>query len=196
MSTSATGTRSPPRILSRMVRLLAGLMSLNTATKKQFAISLRNYGTADRELLVTGIGLAALMNLRGHVEPDMAMRYLDVTLTDLKREYQLARSKPQHLTPQPNPPVARFELASSACSTCWRWTAERCQPALPAPPARPPPVHKNRRGKGRRAQPNPRLRQRLAGKARHRTGIRVLHEPQNKILIDNCNSRGVPRPVA
>jgi hypothetical protein len=59
MSTSAPGTRSPPRILSRMVRLLAGLMALNTATKKQFAISLRNYGTADRELLVTGIGLVS-----------------------------------------------------------------------------------------------------------------------------------------
>ena len=24
----------------------------------------------------------------------------------------------------------------------------------------------------------------------------VLREPQNKIFIDNCNSRGVPRPVA
>ncbi len=31
----------------------------------------------------------------------MTMRYLDVALTDLQREFQLARSKPRHLTPQP-----------------------------------------------------------------------------------------------
>jgi len=47
-------------------------------------------GRADRGLLVAGIGLSALMNLLGRVEPDMAIRYLDVTLTDLKREFQLA----------------------------------------------------------------------------------------------------------
>ena len=57
-------------------------------------------------MLRAGVGLPALMNLLGHVDPDMTMRYLDVTLTDLKRELQLARSKPRHLTPQPNPPVA------------------------------------------------------------------------------------------
>jgi hypothetical protein len=32
-------------------------------------------------------------------------RYLDVTLTDLKREFQRARSKPRHLTPQPKTPM-------------------------------------------------------------------------------------------
>ena len=58
------------------------------------------------EMLRAGVGLPALMNLLGHVDPDMTMRYLDVTLTDLKREFQLARSKPRHLTPQPNPAVA------------------------------------------------------------------------------------------
>jgi site-specific recombinase XerD len=53
------------------------------------------------EMLRAGVGLPALMNLLGHVDPDMTMRYLDVTLTDLEREFQLARSKPRHLTPQP-----------------------------------------------------------------------------------------------
>ena len=53
------------------------------------------------ELLRAGVGLPALMNLLGHVDPDMTMRYLDVTLTDLQREFQLARSKPRHLAPQP-----------------------------------------------------------------------------------------------
>ncbi len=30
----------------------------------------------------------------------MTMRYVDVALTDLKREFLLARSKPRHLAPQ------------------------------------------------------------------------------------------------
>ena len=41
------------------------------------------------------------MKLLGHVDPAMTMRYVDVALTDLQREFQLARSKPRHLTPQP-----------------------------------------------------------------------------------------------
>jgi site-specific recombinase XerD len=57
------------------------------------------------EMLRAGVGLPALMNLLGHVDPDMTMRYLDVTLTDLQREFQLARSKPRHLAPQPRTPV-------------------------------------------------------------------------------------------
>jgi hypothetical protein len=35
----------------------------------------------------------------------MTMRYLDVTWTDLQREFQLARSKPRHLAPQPRTPL-------------------------------------------------------------------------------------------
>jgi integrase len=58
------------------------------------------------EMLRAGVGLPALMNLLGHVDPDMTMRYLDVTLTDLQREFQLARSKPRHLSPQPKTPTA------------------------------------------------------------------------------------------
>jgi hypothetical protein len=57
-------------------------------------------------MLRAGVGLPALMNLLGHVDPDMTMRYLDVTLTDLQREFQLARSKPRHLAPQPKTPFA------------------------------------------------------------------------------------------
>ena len=56
------------------------------------------------EMLRAGVGLPALMKLLGHVDPDMTMRYLDVTLTDLQREFQLARSKPRHRTPQPKAP--------------------------------------------------------------------------------------------
>ena len=57
-------------------------------------------------MLRAGVGLPALMDLLGHVDPDMTMRYLDVTLTDLKREFQLAHSKPRHLAPQPKSRLA------------------------------------------------------------------------------------------
>jgi integrase len=62
------------------------------------------------EMLRAGMTFPALMNLLGHVDPDMTMRYVDVTLTDLKREFQLARSKPRHLTPQPSLSVAPLRV--------------------------------------------------------------------------------------
>jgi hypothetical protein len=40
------------------------------------------------------------MKLLGHTNPEMTMRYLDVTVTDLQREFQLARSRPRHLAPK------------------------------------------------------------------------------------------------
>jgi hypothetical protein len=56
------------------------------------------YGT---EMLRAGVGFATVMKLLGHTDQGMTMRYVDVTLTDLQREFQLARSKPRHLAPQP-----------------------------------------------------------------------------------------------
>ena len=56
------------------------------------------YGT---EMLRAGVGFASVMKLLGHTSPGMTMHYVDVTLTDLQREVQLARSQPRHLTPQP-----------------------------------------------------------------------------------------------
>ncbi|HMD19372.1 MAG TPA: site-specific integrase, partial [Alloacidobacterium sp.] len=53
------------------------------------------------EMLRSGVSFPVLMKLLGHVDPTMTMRYVDVTLTDLEREFQLACSKPRHLAPQP-----------------------------------------------------------------------------------------------
>jgi integrase len=58
------------------------------------------------EMLRSGISFPVLMKLLGHVDPAMTMRYVDVALTDLEREFQLARSKPRHLAPQPRTPSA------------------------------------------------------------------------------------------
>jgi integrase len=56
------------------------------------------------EMLRAGMGFPAVMKLLGHTSPEMTMRYLDVALTDLQREFELARSRPQHLVPQPKTP--------------------------------------------------------------------------------------------
>jgi hypothetical protein len=48
------------------------------------------------------------MKLLGHADPDMTMRYAEVTLTDLQREFQRARSHPRHLVPQPKAPSPRL----------------------------------------------------------------------------------------
>ena len=58
------------------------------------------------EMLRSGVGLPAVMKLLGHTSPDMTMRYIEVALSDLRREFDLARSKPRHLVPQPKTPIA------------------------------------------------------------------------------------------
>ena len=58
------------------------------------------------EMLRSGVSFPVLMKLLGHVDPEMTMRYVDVALTDLEREFQFARSNPRHLAPQPKLPSA------------------------------------------------------------------------------------------
>ena len=57
-------------------------------------------------MLRAGVSFPAVMKLLGHLSPEMTMQYLDVALTDLQREFELARSKPRHLVPQPKVPSA------------------------------------------------------------------------------------------
>jgi hypothetical protein len=44
------------------------------------------------------------MKLLGHTTATMTMRYLGITLSDLQREFQIARSHPRHLALQPKTP--------------------------------------------------------------------------------------------
>jgi integrase len=55
------------------------------------------------EMLRSGVSFPVLMKLLGHVDPEMTMRYVDVALTDIEREFRMARAKPRHLAPQPKP---------------------------------------------------------------------------------------------
>jgi integrase len=91
------------------------------------------------EMLRAGVGFPVLMKLLGHRNPEMTMRYLDVSLTDLQREFQLARSKPRHLLPQPKTPPARLRsgldgVIDSILST--QHVLEMFRRTLPNGPAR------------------------------------------------------------
>jgi integrase len=55
------------------------------------------------EMLRAGVSFPVLMKLLGHTNPEMTMRYVDVALTDLRREFHQARSNPKYLIPQPKP---------------------------------------------------------------------------------------------
>jgi integrase len=57
------------------------------------------------EMVRVGVSLPALMKMLGHTNPEMTMRYIDVTGNDLQRAFHLARSQPRHLTPQPKAPT-------------------------------------------------------------------------------------------
>jgi len=53
------------------------------------------------EMLRLGVSFPVIMKLLGHASPEMTMLYLDIALTDLQREFQLARSQTRHMAPQP-----------------------------------------------------------------------------------------------
>ena len=55
------------------------------------------------EMIRSGVSFPVVMKLLGHVNPEMTMRYVDVALTDLEREFRMAHDKPRHLAPQPKP---------------------------------------------------------------------------------------------
>jgi integrase len=58
------------------------------------------------EMLRGGVDLPALMKMLGHASPEMTMVYLDIALTDLQREFELARSHSLHVAPPPRTPAS------------------------------------------------------------------------------------------
>jgi len=62
-----------------------------------------SFGT---EMLRAGVSLPAVMKLLGHLTPQMTMRYLEVSLLDLQREFRLAQSQPRHLLPPSRSPAS------------------------------------------------------------------------------------------
>lgn len=62
-----------------------------------------SFGT---EMLRSGVSLPAVMKLLGHQNPEMTMRYLQISVLDLQREFHLARSQPRHLLPKSRLPAS------------------------------------------------------------------------------------------
>jgi integrase len=92
------------------------------------------------EMLRCGVDLPALMKLLGHASPEMTMVYLDIALTDLQREFDLARSKPRHSAPPPRVPlpttVAGFTAVINSLSAA-QHALEMYRRSLPdGPPSR------------------------------------------------------------
>jgi site-specific recombinase XerD len=58
------------------------------------------------EMLRSGVSFPGVMKLLGHNSSDMTMKYLDIALPDLQREFHSARSHPRHLAPQPKSAAA------------------------------------------------------------------------------------------
>ena len=48
-------------------------------------------------MLRAGVSFPVLMKLLGHTTPEMTMRYVDVALTDLQREFHQARAQTQSI---------------------------------------------------------------------------------------------------
>jgi site-specific recombinase XerD len=62
-----------------------------------------SFGT---EMFRAGVTLPAVMKLLGHLNPEMTMRYLEISTLDLQREFHLAQSQPHHLLPPSRFPVS------------------------------------------------------------------------------------------
>ena len=138
------------------------------------------------------------MNLLGHVNPDMTMRYLNVTLTDLKREFQLARSKPRHLIPQPNPSVAPFRVGLAGVTDVLsgaHHVLEMFCRTLPDGPTRSSLDRLSNRltksSPSQRASAPAKPGQRLAGKARHSgLGRFLITEAHLRVKLSLLGPRG------
>ncbi len=53
------------------------------------------------EMLRSGVSLPALMKLLGHSTAKMTLLYAEFTQTDLRRDWEAARTQPRHLVPPP-----------------------------------------------------------------------------------------------
>ncbi|HUE02780.1 MAG TPA: tyrosine-type recombinase/integrase [Bryobacteraceae bacterium] len=68
------------------------------------------------EMFRAGVSLPAVMKLLGHLAPGMTLRYLQVSIPDLQREFHMARSQPRHLVPTSRLPTSITSSHSNLAS--------------------------------------------------------------------------------
>jgi len=96
-----SGRRALLRKLRNSWRDIVAMLGI---TKRLVPHQLRHsYGT---EMIRAGVTLPAVMKLLGHLKPEMTMRYVEICLLDLQREFDLARSQPRHLLPASRLPAS------------------------------------------------------------------------------------------
>ena len=110
-----------------------------------------------QKCFAAGVSFPVLMKLLGHTDPAMTMRYVDVALTDLQREFQLARSKPgiwpHNPKSSPTPLRAGLDglidslLAAQHVMEMFRRSPPKRSCAQSSPPALKPPHQDPRRDK-------------------------------------------------
>jgi hypothetical protein len=62
-----------------------------------------SFGT---EMIRAGVSFPAVMKLLGHLKPEMTIRYVEIALLDVQREFNLATSQPRHLMPASRLPAS------------------------------------------------------------------------------------------
>ena len=72
-----------------------------------------SFGT---EMVRAGVSLPAVMKMLGHIKPDMTLRYVEVSVLELEREFHLARSQPRHLVPTSQLPASITSPQASLAS--------------------------------------------------------------------------------
>ena len=103
------------------------------------------------EMLRAGVSFPVLMKLLGHTDPEMTMRYVDVALTDLQREFHQARAS------------TASSILCSLLNMCWRCFAARYQRALLALASTGSPTASPRSSQKPANCAQPEIGQRLAG---------------------------------
>ncbi|HEX8800150.1 MAG TPA: tyrosine-type recombinase/integrase, partial [Terriglobales bacterium] len=92
------------------------------------------------EMLRAGVSFPVLMKLLGHTSPEMTMRYLDVALTDLQREFQpgsFPTSPPGSPAEGPaRPPSKRVRRGGCDSLLAAQHVLEMFRRALPTGPSR------------------------------------------------------------
>jgi hypothetical protein len=102
------------QLISKLRKFWRDIVATVGITKRLVPHQLRHtFGT---EMVRAGVSLPAVMKLLGHLKADMTMRYVEVALLDVQREFSLARSQPRHLLPASPAPASISSVQANLAS--------------------------------------------------------------------------------
>jgi integrase len=102
------------QLISKLRKFWRDIVATVGITKRLVPHQLRHsFGT---EMVRAGVSLPAVMKLLGHLKADMTMRYVEVALLDVQREFSLARSQPRHMLPASPAPASISSVQANFAS--------------------------------------------------------------------------------